>query len=57
MKTNGRISVSGDEHDRDISPLKLQFPLEIRSRHTRHGNVEDQAVSFSDAIGREELLR
>src|ERR1700730_7309475 len=55
--TDGLISVSGDENDRNLLPAKLQFPLEIGSAHARHGDVEDQTSGPADAIGREELFR
>ena len=31
-------------------PRRLNFPMEIRARHSRHGDVEDQALSLIDAI-------
>src|SRR5271163_2856358 len=55
--TEGLISVSCDEDDRNIQPAERQFPLEIGSGHTRHGDVEDQTSRLADAIGREELFR
>src|SRR5215470_5624803 len=51
------ISVSRNEDDRDIMPAKRQFPLEIRSRHSWHGDIEDQASGLTNVIGRQELLR
>src|SRR5882724_2442326 len=55
--TDGLISVSGDEDDRNLLPAKRQFPLEIGSGHARHGDVEDQTSGLADAIGCEELFR
>src|SRR5216683_3296772 len=55
--TNSLISVGGNEDDRNVLPAKLQFPLQIRSGHARHGDVEDQTSGLADAIGREELFR
>src|SRR6202171_1678414 len=55
--TDGLISVSGDEDNRNLFPAKRQFPLEIGSGHARHGDVEDQTSGPADAIGREELFR
>src|SRR6266851_1665756 len=54
---DGRISVSGDEDDRNLFPAKFQFSLEIRSCHARHGDVQDQTPSLIDVIRREELFR
>jgi len=50
------ISLSGDEDYWNPLPTKLQFPLEARSGHSGHGNVEDQASGLVDTIRREELL-
>src|SRR6266446_4830560 len=55
--TDGLISVSGDEDDRNLLLAMRQFPLEIGSGHTRHSDVEDQTSGLADAIGREELFR
>ena len=55
--TDGLISVSGDEDDRNLFPAKRQFPLEIGSGHARHGDVEDEAPGLAEAIGREERFR
>src|SRR6266478_276848 len=56
-RADSLISVSGDEDDRNLLPAKLQFPLEIVSRHARHGDVQDQTISLGDVIRREELFR
>ena len=56
-RTDGLVSVSGDEDDRNLLPATLQFPLEIGSGHARHGDVEDQTSGLADVIGREELFR
>src|SRR5690348_14915650 len=55
--TNGPISVTGNEDDRNLLPAKLQFSLEIGPGHARHGDVEDQTPGLADATGREKLLR
>src|SRR5260370_21771336 len=55
--TDGLISVSGDEDDRNLFPAKFQFLLEIRSCHARHGDVQDQTPSLVDVIRLEELFR
>src|SRR5580704_18128309 len=46
------ILVSGDEDDRNLFPANRQFPLEIRSGHAPHGDVEDQTSGLADANGR-----
>jgi hypothetical protein len=55
--TDGLISVSDDEDDRNRLPAKRQFLLEIGSGHAGHGDVEDQASGLADTIGREERFR
>src|ERR1035437_10022680 len=42
-RTDRLISMSGDEDNGNLLSAKLQFPLEIGSSHTQHGDVEDQA--------------
>src|SRR3981189_1073598 len=54
--TDGLVSVSGDEDNRNLLPAKRQFPWEIASGHARHGDVEDQTSGLADAIGCEELF-
>jgi hypothetical protein len=55
--------VDGEPHaqqykdDRNSFAATIQFPLWIRSRHARHGEVEDQTLGLADAIGRDELFR
>ena len=50
-----RIETAGDEDDGDpvASPA---HPLEkIQPAHSRHVNIEDQTVAFTDAAGGEEF--
>jgi hypothetical protein len=56
-RAHSLISLSGDEDDWNLLPTELQFLLKAGSRHSRHGNVEDQTSGLADAIGGEELLR
>jgi len=56
-RANTLIRASGDEDDWNLPPAKLQFPLKVGSAHPGHGDVEDQAFSLADTIGREELFR
>src|ERR1700754_5095204 len=49
--TDGLISMSGDEDDRNLLPAKRQFSLEIGAGHARHGDVEDQTSGLADVIG------
>lgn len=55
--TDSLICVSGDEDYRNLLPATRQFPLEIRSGHAGHGDVEDQTSGLADVIRREELFR
>jgi len=50
-------SMSSNEHDRNLSPVKCQLSLQIGSRHTRHGDVEYQASGLVDAFRRKKLSR
>src|ERR1700722_10894084 len=52
--THALICLSGDEDDRNLLPANRQLLLQIKSGHTRHDDVEDQALGLTDAIGREE---
>src|SRR5271170_2905067 len=56
-RTEVLVSMSGNEHDRNLFPAKLQFLLEVDPRHSWHGDVENQASGLADKIGREELFR
>jgi hypothetical protein len=49
--------LSGDEDDRYLLPAILQFLLKLRPTHSRHCDVENQASSLINAIGREEFFR
>src|SRR5580692_7443782 len=51
------IPIRSDEDDRNVPPTKFQFPLEFRSGHARHADVEDQAVGQADVFGGKELFR
>jgi len=53
---NDHISISRNEDDRDRLSPSSQFPLKIRSGHSRHGHVKEQASGLANAIRREELL-
>jgi hypothetical protein len=41
------VLVSTDEDDRNAVSAKLQFSLEIKSGHARHGDVEDETPSLN----------
>jgi len=56
-QTDGLVSLSGNEDDRNLLPGKLQFSLEIRSGHAWHGDVENQAPRLIDVVGREKCFR
>ena len=51
------VLVSTDEDNRNGVSAQLQFPLEIKSSHDRHGDVEDETSSVNQAIRSEELFR
>src|SRR5258706_4269455 len=55
-RTDRLVSEGCDKHNRNLLPAKHQLALEIRSGHSRHGDVEDQALGLADGIGREEFL-
>jgi hypothetical protein len=50
------ICISRNEDDRNRLSPSSQFPLKIRSGHSRHGHVKEQASGLANAIRREELL-
>src|SRR5712664_2332799 len=56
-RAHSLISLSGDEDDWNLLPMKLQFLLKVGSGHPGHGNVEDQTSGLADAIGRKKLFR
>src|ERR1700723_932603 len=55
-RADGFSFICCDKNDRDLLPPKHQFSLKVRTGHTRHCNVEDEALSCTDAVGREKLL-
>ena len=46
----------GDENNGDLDLAMIQFLLEFGPAHSRHGNVEDQALALRDSVPRKELL-
>jgi hypothetical protein len=42
------LTLTGDEYDRDLLPATLQLPLEFRSTHDWHSDIEDQTASLID---------
>jgi hypothetical protein len=53
---NQNICISRNEDDRNRKSPSYQFLLKIRSGHSRHGHVKEQASGLANAIRREELL-
>jgi len=53
---NQNICIGRNEDDRNRLLPSSQFPLKIRSGHSRHGHVKEQASGLANAIRREELL-
>src|SRR3954467_15008769 len=45
-----------DEYDRNPFSAALQFELQLRPRHARHGDVQNEAASLTNDGGREEIL-
>jgi len=54
---NLRISISGDEDNRNRLSPPHQFLLKIRPGHSRHSDIEEQTSGLVDAIRREEIFR
>lgn len=50
------ICISRNEDDRNRLSPSYQLPLKIRSGHSRHGHVKEQASGLANAIRSEELL-
>ena len=48
------VLVSTDKNNRNAVSAKLQFSLEIKSIHARHGEVEDETSGLNQAVGSEE---
>src|SRR5712691_7842628 len=48
--TDGLVSVSGNEDNRNLLPAKRELPLQIGPCHPRHGDVEDQTAGLADDI-------
>src|SRR6266850_474529 len=53
---DGLICLTGDEDERNLLPANRQLLLQIGSGHFGHGDVEDQTLGLTDAVGREELF-
>ncbi len=53
---NQNICISRNEDDRNRLSPSSQFPLKVRSGHSRQGHVKEQASGLANAIRREELL-
>jgi hypothetical protein len=53
---NRHISISRNEDDWNRLSPSYQLLLKIRSGHSRHGHVKEQASGLANAIRREELL-
>ena len=49
--TNGLISLTSDEYDRNLSSATLQFLAEFQPTHAWHSDVEDQAASLVNRTG------
>src|SRR5258707_10644162 len=49
-RAHSLISLSRDEYNWNLLPMKLQFLLKAGSGHPGHGNVEDQTSGLADPI-------
>ena len=45
-RPNRLIAVTGNENDRNVLPAQLELSLEIRSGHSRHSHIENQAAGL-----------
>jgi len=54
---NDHVSISGNEDEWNRLSPSCQFPLKIRSGHSRHSDVEEQASGLVNEVGCEELVR
>src|SRR5260370_1340841 len=54
---NGLVTMRRDEDYWNGLPAQLEFLLQIDPGHTRHGDIENQALGLPDGIGREEVFR
>ena len=52
-----RISVGGNEDNRDGLSSSNQFPLKIRPGHPRHSDIDDKTSGLVNVVGCEERLR
>jgi len=50
----GRVSLSGDEDDRDELAPPIQFLLQVRSTHAGQSDVEDQGAGEAGGLRPEE---
>ncbi len=55
-RTNRLITLSGDEHDRNVEPAAAQLVLEVGSAHAGHRDVEDEAAGPCHGVGGEEIF-
>src|ERR1700679_3430727 len=55
-RTDILTPVSSNENNRNLLPAKRQFALQIRPRHTRHSNVEDQASGLVNIVRRKKVF-
>ena len=55
-RADGLVPLSSDEDDRNLQLAAYQLPLQIRTSHSRHGDVEDQESGLGLSIGRQKLF-
>jgi hypothetical protein len=55
-RKRSRLSVSGDENDRDVALVFAQFGLQLETAHARHFDVGDQATDLVEPVRVQKLL-
>ena len=53
---NRLVSMRGDKDDRNYFPAIVQFLLEVRSCHSGHGDVKDEASGLVNVARSEKLF-
>ena len=51
------MSLTSDEDDRNLSPMKPQLPLEFESGDARHSDVEEKTSGLIDVDRSEKFSR
>src|ERR1700683_1909333 len=57
LDTHPGVSMGSNEDDRNVAFLFFQSALQLKTRHPRHSDVNDQARGLATQIGFEEVFR